>query len=379
MIINIDHDNLYTPYIDNVYAYWQHCDENYRSGHEIHINRPDLPHDRNILITQNQGQLAPEQCSEYDVVLYDNRNESFGVATIGLDQYIDIDKVFMLTSSKLHHRHPLKEKNIWYPYYIFVKQGHAGNYFDGNWPHYYDLIDLRNEASSKTQGMIFVNGQNRSWRNFLIEIIRDAVPDLSIHNSSGKHVVATNDCGFESQADSDFRNMINDQYRQCFSDDKDYTAPGDVIDTIGIDGKFGASCRNLQLIQAYRQFRCIIYPETSWLNNDMQITEKTVKCFVTRGVPWPIGGMHLHAQMLEVGFHTAWQLLPKSFQAFDAIEDHQERHRQMTLAIKWLFDNQSVLCSSEADDLTNKNFYNWHCWSGANCAMARLSDILIGV
>lgn len=379
MIINVDSDGLYIPYIDNVYAYWQHCDQNYRSCHTVHINRCDLPHDRSILITQDQGQLTPDRLCKYDVALYDNCHESFGVKTHGLDQYIGIDKIYMLTASKLHHCHPLYRKNIWYPFFFFVKQGHGGNYFDGNWPHYYDLIDLDKNALLNTQGMIFINGTNRSWRNFLVEIIRDAVPDLAMHKSLTKHVVATLDCAFESNADRHFRNIINDRYREHFYDDEDYHNPGDIIDTIGIDGKFGESARNLQLIQAYGEFRCIIYPETSWLNNDMQVTEKTVKCFVTRCIPWPIGGMHLHAQMLEVGFHTAWQLLPESLQAFDGIEDHQERHRQMALAIKWLFDNQSVLYGSEVDDLTNKNFYNWHCWSAANCAMQKLSGVITGV
>ena len=109
----------------------------------------------------------------------------------------------------------------------------------------------------------------------------------------------------------------------------------------------------------------------------MQITEKTVKCFVTHCVPWPIGGMNLHAQMREVGFHTAWQLLPESLQIFDSIEDHQERHTQMASAIKWLFDNQHVLYGQAADDLTNENFYNWHCFPAANLAMERLGNIII--
>lgn len=375
MIINIDCGDFYMPYMDNVYAYWQHFDQDYQSCHAIHFNRSDLPHDRNILITQNLRQLACDQIDRYDVAIFDNGMEALGSGTIGLEQFIESHKVRTLTGSKLHPSHPLNEKNIWYPVHMLVKQGHSGNFFDSNFPHYYDLIDLRKKNTLKTQGMIFVNGQNRSWRNFLIEIIRDAVPDLSVHNSWASQVKATNDCAFESEADCHFRETVNDRYRKQFSDDQGYYSP---VDVIGIDGKFGQASRNLELIKAYSQFRCVLFPETSWQNNDMLITEKTVKCFVTHCIPWPIGGMHLHAQMLEVGFHTAWQLLPESLQFFDGIEDHQERHKQMAVAIKWLFDNQHVLYGPEADDLTAKNFYNWHCFTAANDAMEKLSNVIIG-
>lgn len=375
MIINIDSGDSYVPYVDNVYAYWQHLGKDYRSAHEIHINRSDLPHDRNVLITQDPEQLSPDRLSIYDVALYDNRMESFGVATTGLEQYIGIDKVRMLTASKLHHGHPLNSKNIWYPFYIFTKQGHAGTYFDSNFPHCYDLIDARKNTASKTHGMIFVNGQNRSWRNFLLETISDVIPDLPIHNALTDHIIATDDCGFESEADSKFRVWVNDLYRDRLVYEQRYIPAPDII---GPDGKFGESHPGLRLIEAYKQFRCVIYPETSWQNNGMQITEKTVKCFVTHCVPWPIGGLHLHAQLEEVGFHTAWQLLPVSLQVFDSVEDHQERHRQMALAIRWLFENQHVLRGPRVRDLTTENFYNWHCFPAAHQVMETLSDVITG-
>ena len=114
------------------------------------------------------------------------------------------------------------------------------------------------------------------------------------------------------------------------------------------------------LIDEYFTYSCVIFPETSWLNNQLFLTEKVVKCFVAKTIPWPVSGANINLLYNNLGFKTAWNLLPRDLQIFDAEPDHVKRTNLCLKAIEWLNHNMEILESDLAKSIVKNNFELYH-------------------
>jgi hypothetical protein len=104
----------------------------------------------------------------------------------------------------------------------------------------------------------------------------------------------------------------------------------------------------------YNQHKVIAFPETSWVNDELSVTEKALKCFYAKCLPFPVAGRHINQLYNSIGFYTAWNLLPEELQQFDYEEDHQLRYAMMVESLKWI--NQNVMQSTEFDNFVNHNY-----------------------
>ena len=112
------------------------------------------------------------------------------------------------------------------------------------------------------------------------------------------------------------------------------------------------------MLPEYFENSCIIYPETTWQNNELTITEKTLKCCFAGSLPFPVGGSNINIMLNDMGFYTAWNLLPRKLREFDSILDHNIRYKKMVDAIKWLIDNPYVFQSKKFHEYIIENRNN---------------------
>jgi hypothetical protein len=126
----------------------------------------------------------------------------------------------------------------------------------------------------------------------------------------------------------------------------------------GIDNKFGEIPPGYFQLPLYYENSCVIFPESSWQNNELSVTEKSIKCFYAGSIPFPIGGANTNHLYNELGFYTAWNLLPDEFKQFDSMINHVERVSACVDAIKWLCDHPEVFETPEFVYYTQQNKIN---------------------
>ena len=125
--------------------------------------------------------------------------------------------------------------------------------------------------------------------------------------------------------------------------------------SIGVDNKFGTIPGGYFFMEEYFNYNCIIVPETSWINGQLSLTEKSIKCFYSGAFSLPVSGSRVNQLYNEIGFRTAWNLLPSKLQEYDYIDNHQERYQKLILAIQWLEKNPQVFNSAQANAWRTEN------------------------
>jgi hypothetical protein len=144
----------------------------------------------------------------------------------------------------------------------------------------------------------------------------------------------------------------------------------------GIDGKFGQWPPGYMLMPLYFEHSCVIFPESTWQNDELAITEKILKCFFAGAIPWPIGGSNLNHLYNHAGFQTAWNLLPAEHQAFDAERNHFRRYHAVVDAIKWLEKNPEVMYTEQARNMIALNRHRFLTCHSAVGALKKFHDLL---
>jgi hypothetical protein len=128
---------------------------------------------------------------------------------------------------------------------------------------------------------------------------------------------------------------------------------------LGIDQKFGTIPVGFFHLPLYFENYCVVFPETTWQNNELCITEKAIKCFYSECLPLPVGGSKVNQLYNKIGFYTAWNLLPVELQEFDNTVDHKLRYLQLSHAVKWLSDNPLVFVSDQYKEMVQQNKINF--------------------
>ena len=122
------------------------------------------------------------------------------------------------------------------------------------------------------------------------------------------------------------------------------------------------------VLPEYFEYRCVVFPESSWLNSEANLTEKTLKCFYAGAMPFPIGGANANQLINQIGYYTAWNLLPDNLKKFDSIKDHRKRYQGAINALKWLADHSEVFDSINSQQMLQENRINFFdCISERQC------------
>jgi hypothetical protein len=181
------------------------------------------------------------------------------------------------------------------------------------------MIGSTNRAVDAKHDMIFINGQNRPHRQFMINLLRSTVGSaVTVRQNTYIGTTELKESFFETHEDTKFRHYVNANCSTLDTVDQET----DLIDhysvNVGIDQKFGQISPAHFVIDEYYHHHCVIFPESTWLNDEVCITEKLQKCVVARTIPWPIAGANTDVLYKQLGYQTAWNLLPDQLQSYNS-------------------------------------------------------------
>lgn len=360
---------------DYVYAWLQSQakDTNYRTDVQIKISHQLDPDRFNILFV-SMPQAPLNDLEKYQLIILDNADEQLEVSTgVIYDTFNAHDHAYLLANSYLSKQHPLSGRII-------------PTIFD-NWkfrqynlmPRYPQYYDLKINKNSKRQPLTFVNGNNKSWRWHFRQRLEHYLPGIVVKSEMTEDdlIVEIGESYFEGTEDSEFRNWLDREY-QCLSLEQAtarYLYHGRAVEC-GIDNRYGIVPAGYFLIDEYFDYHAVIYPESSWLNDQLNVTEKAIKCFYSRCFPAPLSGSGVNQLYNELGFYTAWNLLPSEHQSFDYNKNHRERYDQMAQAMKWLYDHPEVFETQRAKDMIESNFVHVLTWKSAMPGVEILWNII---
>jgi hypothetical protein len=341
---------------DRYFAYRQSINQknNYESDVDIVVSDQVSSDCTNVLITYMPE--AEVKFDDFDFVFLDNAGESIDTATPMMKQLIDKDvenKIYWLTGSLVDDNFKYAKKLIPYNHNL---QRFIAYHTDGFYPQYYDK---KNFEKFERKGICFINGQNRSWRNHIITLIQSNLKDIDVYSNISKDVVETLTPEFADMYDKIFCKYLKKNV--AIIDEISRKEYSDKSIQIGLNGKFGDCPIGMFLIDHYVKYDCVIFPETSWLNNQLLMTEKIFKCFLAECIPFPIGGANIHYLYNKFGFMTAWNLLPESLQSFDQESNHIKRYELIIDALDWLSKNQDIFTSELAQQIKTNNRINMLC------------------
>lgn len=345
-------ETIADQFFDYFYAYQQSLDQSdYACKIEISLDSAPSPGCINILLIYVGGEIVYEDLKKFDLILLDNGCEPLETAGAAwVDLLHEYPNAYLLSGGYLGKKHRLSDRVISY--------NHNLTWFTDSMtrPFYPHHFSLKKSINFDKKNMIFINGTNRAWRAYFLDLLKGSVmPDIDLRNVVKSKPSKVLDCQFESSHDTEFREwintyIVNEDVQQINNLDNRMRIP------IGRNEKFGRMYPGFILIDEYFQYQCIVYPETPWINNQLMMTEKTWKCCLAGTIPWPISGANFHRLMNERGFRTAIDLLPDNYKKFDSIEDHKERYRAQVAAIKYASMHPEIWNSERAINIREQNF-----------------------
>lgn len=341
--------------VHSLLAYKSSQAKNYSSDWDVSINdKFDPTANVNILYSYMSEDLS-DITDKYNIVLYCNGGEPLMTMTQHVKNLLDNkDNVFLISNSVLDESHDYFDKVIFHPSDLdLCKQ----NWLIKSYPQFYENANTKQLKRQNT--ITAINGLNRTVRAFFFESIKHL--QLEKHENLSNNIVKTLDSFFETPEDFLFVNFLEKHYSKELETetDIDYTYYDQAI-------KIGPSNQEKKILNIgyfilplYYQNSCVIFPETSWLNNEISITEKSLKCFFAKCLPFVVGGANVNKIYNKIGFKTAWNLLPVELQKFDSEIDHKKRYQQMTESIEWLLTNTEVFESEKFKQAVENNFNNF--------------------
>lgn len=337
--------------VDALYGYYQSLSPSNESWVDFQISDSfDPSADLNIYLDYMTDQDL--DLSAFDAVIYSNGCEPLIVGTQTIATSLKNTDYFLSCNSYLAKDHPMTDQVIWFPANILVLRDLWCRHFTSI---FYQTHQMKSSIT-RDQGLIFINGRLESWRHHLALKIQQSCPEILQRSVISKSVGETCDSFFESIEDSKFRDAVNDLYVQDIIRNQPRSTTSIVC---GIDGKFGDWPLSYSFIPEFFQFRCVIFPESTWQNDELAVTEKALKCFYSGCFPWPIGGSNINRLYNETGFYTAWNLLPEELRTFDSEKDHMLRYDLMMESISWLSKNQEVMVDSKAQEMLQSNLIHF--------------------
>lgn len=375
IVLQANADDVALQMFDAWYAYLQSQSNQPGMKIDVEIVQNDflLPSHTNILLA-TMPDMLPNNVDEFDLIFFANMFEPCSMATDIIFNNLNRDNAYFLNGSTLVEWHPWKDKLINPHCNIGWLKEFFTRFF---YPSHYNI--LMNKGIKHRQGIVFINGANRAHRHYFHQLLQNTGSKITLRSSLGDNVLRTDDAFFESQQDIDFRLFVNNFYEKEISNntDADYKYKyHDQAMQVGINGKFGRVISGMFILPEYWQSDCVIFPESSWINDTLHITEKSVKCFFAGCFPWPIAGSNTNSLYNSLGFYTAWNLLPDNLQEFDSIKDHRLRYTMQVKCLEWASRNLHIFSTDRAKEMLLANYLNLHCFRPILDGMNLLTNII---
>lgn len=371
--INLQQNSHGFQIIDALYAYLQSFFDKYKFNFaDVAVtNEFDTDADINVFCDYMPTELDDSIFLEYDYVFFNNACEPLIVATEFMKKkLLEYDNCYFICNSLLTKNHWLFTKVIWWPANVMDCKRLWTDHF---YPHFFD--NHRRMGKNRSKNLVYINGRNDSNRQDILEYIEKhtSIPFIS---TISKGISEVKDSFFESVDDTEFRISINSKYenRMVRNVKSNYYADNNQI-RVGINEKFGHYPLGYMILDEYFDTSCVVFPESTWQNDECAITEKSCKCWISGSLPWPIGGSNLNALYNEIGFKTAWNLLPDNLKEYDGEKNHYKRYLKLYQAISWLEKNIDILDSEECKQIIIQNRNNFLLCVQDNHAITKLEKL----
>lgn len=353
MLINIDHvgESVLLHVFDFVQAYRQSRNASYQSDWTFTFNDTSSRADVKILFLEIFDVVPEVDLDHYDIIMLSNHSEPLHVFDSKFVTLLQHDKTYIMANAYLDSDHVLHDRVLWTPLPVFLI---CTDYWSR--PYYPQLYGHHAAQTSKRSHTItMINGQNRAYRKYFLDQLISHAPQVNFVNNFSS-IGRLKTAQWETDEDRDFREYVNALYEGQYvrnSATKNQYLEQSV--EVGIGGKFGSVHPGFFILPQYYQSACVIFPESGWQNDELNMTEKAAKCWLAGSVPWPIGGRNIHRLYNSLGFGTAWNLLPDDLRIFDQEKNHSTRYQLIVQAVKWLCDNPQVFDSAACQELVRRN------------------------
>ena len=359
-----------TQIFDALYAYLQSLDsDNYRSMIEMTVDAPYQADDLNILFDNLPYECSEQELTKYDFVFFCNNVEPLQVSTKTMGDFIDQKNVYLLINSYLTESHPLFNKAVGYPGTFMLCRDYWTRHV---YPHFFE--NIKNRSIVRKEELIAINGADRTNRHYFFNLLQQHVPSIPRLSRLGTAIYKLKTSQWESIEDTQFRNLVNNKFGDISIRESNQLHDSNL--TIGIEGKYGKTFPGFSIMPEYFAYSCVIFPETTWQNNELAINEKAMKCFYAGSLPFPIGGSNTNQLYTDIGFYTAWHLLPDNLKNFDQITDHDKRYQQAIVAIDWLNANRKVFNSDRFKSMIDQNRSNFFTCACEYISVKKFYDLI---
>lgn len=325
----------------------------------ISLNPQSADHDIRVLFITPDSRIDPQILDRYDAVFFSNNDEPLTVTYPTMIAHARKKNTWIISNSFLTLDHSLADKVIFANNDSLICRQYWTN---GIFPQYH--LNQRSKNIRRDGNLVFINGANRSWRWHYLTQIQSRIPAVDLISNISSVIHETNDAAWESDQDQKFRIMVNEIYPIERNVSTAYYDQSTSLQFLSRSDGLPVSATippGYFIMPEYWRYRCVIFPESNWLNNELSMTEKVFKCFFAGALPFPIGGAHIHRLYDQLGFMTAWHFLPDELQTFDAVLDHHERSLLTVEAIAWLSDNAEILAGDRVQKALKHNRLKFLC------------------
>lgn len=334
-----------------LHAYLQSISDNHKSDIDINITDSTnfLSDELNVLFSSMPHNI-PADLEKYDIIFVDNADESTDIFTDIMWEILNTYPNSYLIANSVTNNHQVLHRRIlpifhdWNRMLLFSVM-----------PLYPQKFELIDDVVKEKNSIIFINGANRPSRMYFLDQLSHDIERIENYSD----FVLPNKL-FEkisSEADRKFLKIVNAKYNSNIGNSQKKYYDSSI--TLGLNGKLGKEPPGYFVIPEYIQYHCVAFPDSGWKNNELNLTEKAIKCFKHGAIPYPISGANINSLYNSIGFDTAISLLPEELY-FDNIEDHSIRYKKAAEGLHWLKDNVSIFDSAAADSIRIKNKDNFY-------------------
>lgn len=293
------------------------------------------------------GILRDTYFNEFDLVIIDNTFEHLmSMSTTMLNYCNTYDNCYIAVGGYIHPSNALYDKCITFP----EDWANCRNWYVNpkTFVSYFMQSDVN--THNKSHKMIYIGGELRSWRKYISDQLDDCI-DI-IQNS--KTITRTLDAIASDTSTQQFIAYCNSLYGVSNNE-----IPKNMFHeriSFGLQERIaGEATVSYCVLDEYKTYKCVVYPETSLVNNEFFITEKTIKCMMLRVHFIFFAGCNAYELAKRVGVRSILELVPGGLD-FDTEINPIERYKKQIQSIKFLNNHPEIFESAEAKDILNENF-----------------------
>jgi|15BtaG_2_1085339.scaffolds.fasta_scaffold00787_4 hypothetical protein len=284
--------------------------------------------------------------NKFDVVIFDNMFEHLMVSDPDIIKYVlQHDNAYLSVGSYVSNEHHMFEKFI--PFQMDIVN--CRDWYTN--PKVFSSYSF-NHINDKKNNLIYIGAELRSWRKFIIDNLTKNI-NINVHQVP-QTVVCTRDTNLGDSYTQNFIEYCNNKYQVTGVEEVENPLYKELIYGHK-DRPAGKSLMSAWIIPEFINSKCVVYAESSFVNDEICLTEKTIKCIMTKTHWIFFAGSNAYKLLKEFGLRSVLELIPGGLE-FDCIKNPKERFKKQISLIKYLSEHPEIFDTPEAQNIVNSNY-----------------------